>query len=117
MIFTLRLPRTLGALFVGGALVLSGSAYQGVFKNPLVSPDLLGVSSGACVGAAAAILGIIVAAIHFFFSLDKLSYKLDKDLFEEIKKLMSICTKICFKQMKSKSLRMPSRRLNRLTVF
>lgn len=41
---------------VGGALALSGAAYQGVFKNPLVSPDLLGVSSGACVGAAMAIL-------------------------------------------------------------
>jgi len=56
VIFTLRLPRTLGALLVGGALSLSGSAYQGVFKNPLVSPDILGVSSGACVGAATAIL-------------------------------------------------------------
>lgn len=56
VIFTLRLPRTLGALLVGGALSLSGSAYQGVFKNPLVAPDLLGVSSGACVGAAMAIL-------------------------------------------------------------
>lgn len=56
VIFTLRLPRVLGALLVGGALSLSGSAYQGVFKNPLVAPDLLGVSSGACVGAALAIL-------------------------------------------------------------
>ena len=56
VIFTLRLPRTIGALLVGGALALSGAAYQGVFKNPLVAPDLLGVSSGACVGAATAIL-------------------------------------------------------------
>ena len=55
-IFTLRLPRTVGALLVGGALALSGGTYQGVFKNPLVAPDLLGVSSGACVGAALAIL-------------------------------------------------------------
>ena len=56
VIFTLRLPRTIGAVLVGAALSLAGAAYQGVFKNPLVSPDLLGVSSGACVGAAIAIL-------------------------------------------------------------
>ncbi len=56
VIFTLRLPRVVAAILVGGALSLSGSAYQGVFKNPLVSPDILGVSTGACVGAAIAIL-------------------------------------------------------------
>jgi iron complex transport system permease protein len=43
-------------LLVGAGLALSGTTYQGIFKNPLVSPDLLGVSSGACVGAALAIL-------------------------------------------------------------
>lgn len=56
VIFTLRLPRILAAVLVGGALALSGAAYQGVFKNPLVAPDILGVSTGACVGAAIAIL-------------------------------------------------------------
>lgn len=56
VIFTLRLPRILAAVLVGGALALSGAAYQGVFKNPLVAPDMLGVSAGACVGASAAIL-------------------------------------------------------------
>lgn len=56
VVMTLRLPRILGAILVGAALSLSGSAYQGVFKNPLVSPDILGVSSGACVGASVAIL-------------------------------------------------------------
>ena len=56
VILQVRMPRTLGALMVGGALSLSGATYQGVFKNPLVSPDLLGVSAGACVGAASAIL-------------------------------------------------------------
>ena len=56
IIFTLRIPRAIGAFLVGGALSLSGVTYQGVFKNPLVSPDLLGISSGACVGAASAIL-------------------------------------------------------------
>lgn len=51
-----RLPRVIAAILVGSALALSGTAYQGIFKNPLVSPDLLGVSSGASVGAASAIL-------------------------------------------------------------
>ena len=57
VIFNLRLPRVISAILVGGALSLSGASYQGMFKNPLVSPDLLGVSAGACVGAALAILG------------------------------------------------------------
>lgn len=56
IIFHVRLPRILASVFVGAMLSLSGAAYQAVFKNPLVSPDLLGVSSGASVGAAAAIL-------------------------------------------------------------
>lgn len=56
VLFGLRLPRILGALIVGVCLAISGAAYQSVFQNPLVSPDILGVSSGACVGAATAIL-------------------------------------------------------------
>ncbi len=56
VIFTLRLPRTVAAVLIGGALALSGATYQSIFKNPMCSPDLLGVSSGACVGAAVAIL-------------------------------------------------------------
>ncbi len=56
VIFVLRIPRILGAIFIGAALSLSGAVYQSVFKNPLVSPDILGVSSGASVGAATAIL-------------------------------------------------------------
>lgn len=51
-----RLPRVLATVIVGGALALAGAVYQGIFKNPLVSPEFLGVSSGACVGAAVAIL-------------------------------------------------------------
>ena len=42
-----RLPRILGAILVGGALSVSGAAYQNLFKNPLVSPGILGVSAGA----------------------------------------------------------------------
>ena len=56
IIFGLRLPRILGAILVGAALSLSGATYQSIFQNPLVSPDILGASSGACVGAALAIL-------------------------------------------------------------
>ena len=56
VIVQLRLPRLIGAILVGAALAVSGAAYQSIFQNPLVSPDLLGVSSGACAGAAAAII-------------------------------------------------------------
>ena len=66
-----RLPRVAAALLVGGALSVSGVAYQGMFKNPLISPDILGVSSGAGFGAALAILlswsmlGIQLSAFAF----------------------------------------------------
>ena len=56
VVLGLRVPRILASVIVGGALSMSGAAYQGIFKNPLVSPDFLGVSSGACIGAAVAIL-------------------------------------------------------------
>ena len=52
----IRIPRIIAAILVGAALSISGAAYQGVFRNQLVSPDLLGVSAGACVGAALAIM-------------------------------------------------------------
>ncbi len=51
-----RMPRIIAAIVVGLALSMAGSAYQGVFRNPLVSPDLLGVSNGACLGVAISIL-------------------------------------------------------------
>lgn len=56
VLFVIRIPRVMASILIGAALSLSGAVYQGVFKNPLVSPDLLGVSSGATVGAAIAIL-------------------------------------------------------------
>jgi len=56
IIFQVRLPRIIAAVMVGAALSMAGAAYQGLFKNPLVSPDILGVSSGAGFGAALAIL-------------------------------------------------------------
>lgn len=56
LLLGVRLPRVMAAVVVGAALSLSGAVYQGIFKNPLVSPEFLGVSSGACIGAAIAIL-------------------------------------------------------------
>lgn len=55
IVFQVRLPRIIGGILVGASLSLSGAVYQGMFKNPLVSPDILGVSSGAAFGAALAI--------------------------------------------------------------
>lgn len=54
--WNIRLPRILSAVFIGASLSLAGATYQGMFRNPLVSPDILGVSSGASLGAAIAIL-------------------------------------------------------------
>lgn len=56
VLFSIRIPRVLASMVIGSMLSLSGAVYQGVFRNPLVSPDILGVSSGASVGAAGAIL-------------------------------------------------------------
>lgn len=54
--FTLRVPRTIMALLAGSGLGLAGSVYQTIFKNPLASPDIIGVASGANLGAAIAIV-------------------------------------------------------------
>ncbi len=53
----IRMPRTLLGLAVGAVLALSGVAMQGLFRNPLADPGLVGVSSGAALGAAVAIVG------------------------------------------------------------
>lgn len=59
VIWQVRGPRVIAAALVGAALAVAGTAFQGLFRNPLVSPDILGASSGAALGA---VLGI-------FFSL------------------------------------------------
>ena len=56
VVFAVRLPRVAAAALVGAALAVSGAAYQGMFRNPMVSPDILGASTGAGFGAAVAIL-------------------------------------------------------------
>lgn len=56
VIWQIRLPRVLLVLLVGLALPVTGATYQGVFRNPLVDPFILGVASGASFGAGLALL-------------------------------------------------------------
>lgn len=58
ILFQIRLPRVIAAALVGGALAAAGASYQTLFRNPLVSPDILGVSAGAGFGA---VLGILLS--------------------------------------------------------
>ena len=73
IVFEIRLPRIIGAIVVGACLAISGAAFQSIFKNPLVSSDLLGVSNGAGFGAALGILlsgaNIITQIFAFIFGL------------------------------------------------
>ncbi|RWR07901.1 FecCD family ABC transporter permease [Paenirhodobacter populi] len=65
VLWNIRLPRVLAAALVGAALAGAGAAYQTIFRNPLVSPDILGVSAGAGFGAVLGILlGLPVLAIQ-----------------------------------------------------
>ena len=70
IIFDIRLPRILAAMMIGASLSIAGAAFQGLFQNPLVSPDKLGVSAGAGFGAALAILfsaGVFMIQFSAFF--------------------------------------------------
>ncbi|WP_094607095.1 putative ABC transporter permease protein [Sporomusa silvacetica DSM 10669] len=70
VIYQVRLPRIIAAMLVGAGLSAAGAAFQGVFRNPLVSPYILGVSSGAGFGAALAILladNIVMVQISALF--------------------------------------------------
>lgn len=73
VLFHLRLPRVAAAACVGAMLSTAGCAYQGLFRNPIVSPDLLGASAGAGFGAALGILlsfnGLGVQISAFIFGL------------------------------------------------
>ncbi|MEH2514057.1 iron complex transport system permease protein [Nitrobacteraceae bacterium AZCC 1564] len=67
VLFNIRLPRVVAAGLVGAALAAAGAAYQSLFRNPLVSPDILGVSTGAGLGAVIGILlGLPVLIIQLF---------------------------------------------------
>ncbi len=56
VVVNVRLPRVIAAILVGAALAVAGASYQGVFRNPMVSSDILGASAGAGFGASIAIL-------------------------------------------------------------
>ncbi len=56
IVLQIRLPRAILAMFVGAGLSVSGAAFQGMFRNPLVSPDILGVTAASGFGAALALL-------------------------------------------------------------
>lgn len=90
VIINLRLPRSLMAILVGAGLSVSGLVYQELFQNKLVSPDFLGVSSGASVGAALSILigmsGIVICLFSFAFGI-----------------LTMVCTLFIAKAFKNKS--------------
>ncbi|HVZ53034.1 MAG TPA: iron ABC transporter permease [Pseudolabrys sp.] len=67
VVLQVRGPRVLAAVLVGAALAVAGTAFQGLFRNPLVSPDILGASSGAALGAVIGIyFSLGVLAIQFF---------------------------------------------------
>lgn len=72
ILFNLRLPRVLSAFLVGGGLALAGAIFQGLFRNPIADSYLLGISSGASLGAALAIVFKLAspltsfAAVSFF---------------------------------------------------
>lgn len=67
VLFQVRAPRIVAAAVIGAALAAAGAAYQGMFRNPLVSPDILGVSAGAGLGAVLAIfLSLSALAIQGF---------------------------------------------------
>ena len=67
VIFQIRGPRVIAAILIGAALAGAGAVYQNMFRNPLVSPDILGVSSGAALGAVLAIfLSLPILAVQGF---------------------------------------------------
>ena len=69
VILQVRGPRVLAAAIIGAALAVAGTAFQGLFRNPLVSPDILGASSGAALGAVLGIyfsLGIFAIQVFAF---------------------------------------------------
>ena len=63
IIFELRIPRIIMNILVGAGLSISGVAFQGIFQNPLVSPDIISVSSGSAFGA---VLGILLFGMNSY---------------------------------------------------
>jgi len=70
IIWMIRFPRVMLAFFVGGSLAICGVSYQGIFKNPMADPFILGVSSGAALGAA---IGIMAKLDFYFLGMNTIS--------------------------------------------
>ena len=66
ILFNYRLPKAVTAILVGGGLALSGLLMQTLFRNPLAGPFVLGISSGASLGAALLFMGATVLGTYFF---------------------------------------------------
>lgn len=86
VLFKIRLPRILGAMIIGSSLSVAGATYQGLFKNPMISSDILGASAGAGFGAAIALLasfnlvGVQITAFAFGLGAVALTYSISKAL-------------------------------------
>ncbi len=78
IVINLRLPRILMAIIVGAGLTCAGNTFQSLFSNPLATPDILGVTSGTCVGA---ILAIILSCSMLETQLIALAFGLVSVLF------------------------------------
>lgn len=69
VIFDIRLPRAILGFLIGGGLAVSGAVMQGLFRNPLADPGLIGVSAGSSLGAVAMIVlggGVLAPVVHVF---------------------------------------------------
>ena len=69
VIFDIRLPRAILGFLIGGGLAVSGAVMQGLFRNPLADPGLIGVSAGSSLGAVAMIVlggGVLAPVAHLF---------------------------------------------------
>ena len=73
VVLNIRFPRIASATLIGAALSVAGASYQGIFRNPMVSPDLLGASTGAGFGAA---LAILLGGGYFMITLSSFSFGL-----------------------------------------
>lgn len=71
VIFKIRMPRIIASILIGSSLAVSGTTYQALFKNPLVSPEVLGASSGAAFGAA---LGILLNQAYLLIVLSSFTF-------------------------------------------
>ena len=70
IVWMIRFPRVMLAFFVGGALAICGVSYQGILKNPMADPFILGVSSGAALGAT---IGIMTNLDFYFLGINSIS--------------------------------------------